>query len=54
MGNRTIVLVAYGCTAFVGGVDVSNIAQATEVREVFIVVKRHTDVVALGTDMLVD
>ena len=52
--DRTVVLVSNRRTTFVGGVDVPDVAQATEVGEVFIVVKCHTDVVAFGADVFVD
>ena len=54
MGDRTIVLVTDRRTAFVRCIDVPDVAQATEVGEVLIVVKCHTDIVAFRTYVLID
>ena len=54
MGDRAVVLVTDCRTAFVRRIDVPDVAQATEVGEVLIVVKCHTDIVAFGSDMLID
>ena len=54
MGDRAIVLVTDRRTALVRCIDVPDVAQASEVGEVLIIVKCHTDIVASGSDMLVD
>ena len=54
MSDRTIVLVTDCRTAFVRCIDVPDVAQATEVGEVLIVVKCHTDIVAFGPYVLID